>query len=120
MGEDSEHKRGRRKGTTLLRALGATFKWRMALAGLLLIGDSATHIMQVLLQDSRWLWEVGDVKAKGLLLLLLLLTDCWEHLPWLCVKGSQAPDERRGDVSRACVAPHPGASPCQARSLSCC
>lgn len=47
MGEDDGHNRGRRKGVTLLRALVATFKWRIALAGLLLIGDSAIHIAQV-------------------------------------------------------------------------
>jgi len=47
MGEDKGHSRGARKGMTLLRALVATFKWRIALAGLLLIGDSAVHITQV-------------------------------------------------------------------------
>ena len=47
MGEDDGHNRGRRKGITLLRALVATFKWRIALAGLLMIGDSAIHIAQV-------------------------------------------------------------------------
>ncbi len=47
MGEDKEHRRGARKGITLLRALVATFKWRIALAGLLMIGDSGVHIAQV-------------------------------------------------------------------------
>ncbi|CAM9886717.1 unnamed protein product [Scytosiphon promiscuus] len=64
MGKDIDHKRGRRKGTTLLRALGATFKWRMALAGLLLIGDSATHIMQAIALG----WLIGyfdDENAAG-------------------------------------------------------
>ncbi|CAB1098879.1 unnamed protein product [Ectocarpus sp. CCAP 1310/34] len=47
MGEDSEHSRGRRKGTTLLRALVATFKWRLTLTALLMIGDSICRIIQV-------------------------------------------------------------------------
>lgn len=47
MGKDSEHNRGRRKGTTLLRALVATFKWRLALSGVLMIGDAICHIIQV-------------------------------------------------------------------------
>ncbi|CAN0129703.1 unnamed protein product, partial [Ectocarpus sp. 8 AP-2014] len=48
MGGDSEHSRGRRKGTTLLRALVATFKRGLALTALLMIGDSAIHILQAL------------------------------------------------------------------------
>ncbi|CAM9346350.1 unnamed protein product, partial [Ectocarpus sp. 8 AP-2014] len=48
MAEDSEHSRGRRKGTTLLRALVATFKWRLALTALLMIGDSICRIIQAL------------------------------------------------------------------------
>ena len=47
MGEDKGHSRGRRKGVTLLRALAATFKWRIALMGLLLIVESAIKITQV-------------------------------------------------------------------------
>lgn len=47
MGEDDAHNRGRRKGITLLRALVATFKWRLALMALLIIADSAIHIVQV-------------------------------------------------------------------------
>lgn len=47
MGGDSEHSRGRRKGTTLLRALVATFKWRLVLTALLMVGDSTIHIIQV-------------------------------------------------------------------------
>lgn len=47
MGEDKGHRRGVRKGMTLLRALAATFKWRVALAGLLMICDSGVHITQV-------------------------------------------------------------------------
>ncbi|CAM9122756.1 unnamed protein product [Ectocarpus sp. 4 AP-2014] len=49
MGEDSErHGRGRRKGATLLMALVATFKWRLDLSGVLMIGDSVSHIIQAL------------------------------------------------------------------------
>ncbi|CAM9399555.1 unnamed protein product, partial [Ectocarpus sp. 12 AP-2014] len=49
MGEDSKGDgRGRRKGTTLLRALVATFKWRLALTALLMIGDSICRIIQAL------------------------------------------------------------------------
>lgn len=47
MGEGGGHTRGRRKGTTFLRALVATFKWRLGLAGLLMVGSSVAHIMQV-------------------------------------------------------------------------
>lgn len=47
MGEGSNHNRGRRKGATLLRALVATFKWRLVLTGLLMVGNSAAHILQV-------------------------------------------------------------------------
>eukprot|EP00903_Cladosiphon_okamuranus_P016201 g14950.t2 len=47
MGEDCAHSRGRHKGTTLLRAVLATFKWRLVLMALLMIADSAIHIVQV-------------------------------------------------------------------------
>jgi len=47
MGEDNGHSRGERKGITLLRALAATFKWNIALIGLLLIVESAVNIAQV-------------------------------------------------------------------------
>lgn len=49
MQEDGGHSnnRSRRKGATLLRALLATFKWRLALAGACLVGESILHITQV-------------------------------------------------------------------------
>lgn len=47
MGDDKGHRRGRRKGITLLRTLIATFKWRIVLAGFILIIESAVRIAQV-------------------------------------------------------------------------
>lgn len=47
MVEDSTHNRGRREGTTLLRALLATFKWRLVVPAACLLGESAFHIAQV-------------------------------------------------------------------------
>lgn len=47
MGEDADHNRGRRKGATLLRALVSTFKWNLTCTGMLMVGDSAVHILQV-------------------------------------------------------------------------
>ena len=47
MGQDAGHHRGRRKGMTLLRALFATFRQRLASSALLLLGDSTVHITQV-------------------------------------------------------------------------
>jgi len=47
MGENNGHSRRERKGIILLKALATTFKWRMALIGLLLIVESAVKIAQV-------------------------------------------------------------------------
>lgn len=47
MGEDDAKHRGRMKGATLLRALMKTFRWRIAVGAIMLMGDSAAHIAQV-------------------------------------------------------------------------
>ena len=48
MGEDAAHNRGRRKGTTLLRAILASFRRKLVISGILLLGDSAVHVSQVI------------------------------------------------------------------------
>lgn len=61
MAEDSIHNRGRREGATLLRALLATFKWRLALPGVFLVWESAFHIAQV---RGGW-WKFQSIRARS-------------------------------------------------------
>eukprot|EP00752_Nemacystus_decipiens_P006704 g6027.t1 len=88
MGEDEGHSRGRRKGITLLRALLATFKGRLALAGLLMMGDSAVHIAQAIVlgrligyfdDDDSANWE-GWTHACAVVLRGVLFSFAHHHL----------------------------------------